>query len=190
MNETCRFAVSLSCAIACLTASAGNPFHRLLECQPVPDCIGRWCPDDYCSKKEPYVCVPLRFECDDYCSKKEPCVCVPLRFQCDDYCSKKEPCVRPGLRFTCDDYCKKCIPKVRSSPRCDLLGCGSRCCTSGRAVASHEEAAEEKRVNVAELPEEWQTLYESAEETVANDEEFVKEWHAVTVALPGSAASE
>ena len=167
MNETRRFVVFLSCAISCLTASAGNPLHRLFDCQGVPDCVGRWCPDDYCSKQE-------------------PCVCVPLRFQCDDYCSKKEPCICPGLHFTCDDYCKKCLPKVCSSPRCDVLNCGSRCCTSGHAVASHGEATEEKEVKLAELPEESQMSYESAEEAVVDD----GIWQPVRVAVPELALGE
>ena len=168
MNAMQRLAVFLICVFSCLTASAGNPLHRLFDCQAVPDCVGRWCPDDYCSKKE-------------------PCVCVPLRFQCDDYCSKKEPCVCPGLRFTCDDYCNKCLPKVCSSPRCDALGCGSRCCASGRAVASRGEAAEEKEVKVAELPEVSQMSYESAESVIEEDNGI---WQPVMIDVPDFAVSE
>ena len=125
-------AVFLSVILCCQTASAGNPLQKLLDCQPVVDCIGRWCPDDYCRKKEPSVCVPLCFGCDDYCGKKEPCVC-------------------PGLRFTCNDYCKKCLPKVCSSPRCDLLRCGPcDCGSSGCApdhVASRDKSSDEKAAN-------------------------------------------
>jgi hypothetical protein len=89
-----------------LPASAGDPLHNLFGCPgPVPDCIGRWCPDDYCAKKAPCVSVPLCFGCDDYCSKQASCVSVPL-------------C------FTCDDYCPKCPPKVCNGLLCQNLQCG------------------------------------------------------------------
>ena len=117
MNEKPRFAIHRAGALnlqalACLVllslpASAGDPLHNLLGC-PVPDCIGKWCPDDYCPKKEPCVGVSLCFGCDDYCGKKAPCVCAPLR-------------------FCCDDYCEKCPPKVCSGPLCQFLKCGSSC---------------------------------------------------------------
>jgi hypothetical protein len=114
MNEKPQFAIlragirSLQ-ALACLVllslpAAAGSPWDNLLGCG-VPDCIGMWCRDDYCPKKE-------------------PCVRVPLCFGCDDYCSKKEPCVSAPLCFGCDDYRKKCPPKVCSGPLCQFLRCG------------------------------------------------------------------
>jgi hypothetical protein len=114
MNDNSRVAVlragaTYLQAIGCLVllalpASAGDPLHDLLGC-PVPGCIGKWCRADYCPKKEPCVCVPLRFGCDDYCGKTAPCVCAPLR-------------------FGCDDYRKKCLPKVCCVPHCQYLSCG------------------------------------------------------------------
>jgi len=118
MNENLRFAIQRSGAsgllalgyviLLSLPASAGNPFHHLLGC-PAPDCIGKWCPDDYCPKRQ-------------------PCVGVSLCFGCDDYCSKKAPCVRAPLCFGCDDYCKKCPPTVCNAPRCQSLKCGATKC--------------------------------------------------------------
>ena len=117
MDEKARLAiprvgaVSLQ-AVACiimlsLPASAGDPLHRLLGC-PVPDCIGKWCRDDYCPKQDPCVDVSLCFGCDDYCGKKAPSVCVPLSLRCDD-------------------YCKKCPPKVCRAPLGQYSRCGSSC---------------------------------------------------------------
>jgi hypothetical protein len=135
MNENSRSAIHRAGtfsvqAIACLVllsrpASAGDPRHYLPWC-PAPDCIGKWCPDDYCPKKEPCVGVSLRFGCDDYCGKKAPCVCAPLR-------------------FCCDDYCKKCPPKVCSGPLGRYLRCGSSCrprgCVHGQHLSCTASAA-------------------------------------------------
>ena len=108
MNAIPRTIVILAGLSCCLTtASAAEPYHKLFGC-PVPDCIGKWCRDDYCAKNE-------------------PCTSVPLCLQCDDYCSKKAPCVRVPLCFGCDDYRKKCLPKVCSPPRCEDLRCGPGC---------------------------------------------------------------
>ena len=114
MNENPRFAIhrvgvrslqALAClALLSLPASAGGPLDNLLGCG-VPDCIGKWCPDDYCPKKE-------------------PCVGVSLCFGCDDYCPKNAPCVSARLCFGCDNYCEKCPPKVCSGPLCQYLKCG------------------------------------------------------------------
>jgi hypothetical protein len=105
MSEKLRFVILLAGAMCSLTtASAGEPCRKLFGC-PVPDCIGKWC-------------------CDDYRPKNEPCVCVPLRFGCDDYCAKKVPCVRAPLCFGCDDYRKKCLPKVCTKPLYQFLRCG------------------------------------------------------------------
>ena len=118
MNESRRTAIHRTLILSLLAlaylsllplpASAADPLHKLLGCS-VPDCIGRWCPDDYCPKRQPCVGVSLCFGCDDYCAKKEPCVCTPL-------------C------FGCDDYCKKCLPKVCTTPRCQSLRCGATQC--------------------------------------------------------------
>jgi hypothetical protein len=88
-----------------LPAAADGPLNSLLGC-PVPDCIGKWCRDDYCAKKVPCAAVPLCFGRDDYCSKKAPCVSVPL-------------C------FGCDNYRRKCLPKVCSRPLGQFLKFGS-----------------------------------------------------------------
>lgn len=75
------------------------------------------CPDDYCPKPFPEICLPCRPSCpDDYCPKPCPATCLPCRCGCpDDYCEKPLPCVRP---LACrDDY------------RCPPPACG---CDGGR----------------------------------------------------------
>ena len=100
-------------------ANAGEPCRKFLGC-PVPDCIGKWCCDDYKSKCLPCVKVPLCFACDDYCRKPMPRVCAPLCFTCDDYCKKCQPPV--------------CRPPLLSTLRCvsDRPSCGCTTCSSGR----------------------------------------------------------
>ena len=122
MNQKLRFVIFLTSGLCCSPAFAGDPWHRLIGgsligCS-VPDCVGKWC-------------------CDDYCGKKEPCVCAPLRFCCDDYRPKQEPCVGASLNFCCDDYCRKCPPRVGSPPLFELLKCGppkgpASCSNGGR----------------------------------------------------------
>ena len=102
---------------------AGEPCRRIFGC-PVPDCIGKWCCDDYRPKCLPCVKVPLCFGCDDYCGKRMPQVCVPLCLGYDDYCRKCPPTVcKPPLLHTlrCVPFrsscqCKKCEPV-----RCDQV---------------------------------------------------------------------
>ena len=92
--------------IVCCSPAFGNDLLHGLLGACVPDCIGKWCCDDYCPKKQPHICVSIDSCCDDYCSKKEPCVCAPL-----DFC--------------CDDYLRKCLPRVCSPPMCGSLKCSS-----------------------------------------------------------------
>jgi len=97
---------------------AAEPCRKILGC-PVPDCIGKWCCDDYKSKCLPCVKVPLCFGCDDYCRKSMPRVCTPLCFTCDDYCRKCQPPVcRPPLLSTL-----RCVP--------ERSGCGSSTSSPG-----------------------------------------------------------
>ena len=71
---------------------AEEPCLKWFGC-PVPDCIGKWCCDDYDAKCLPRICTPIRFGCDDYCKKELPCGCTSFCFHCDDYCKKCLPCV-------------------------------------------------------------------------------------------------
>lgn len=84
---------------------AKEPCCHWLGCR-VPDCIGKWCCDDYDTKCLP--CVDVRFcsGCDDYCGKRIPCTCVLL-------------CPR------CDDYRKKCLPRTCTPPLLHNLHCGA-----------------------------------------------------------------
>lgn len=120
-----QFRIAMSCIffVGCAgTTAFGNDFfgsHWLDSC--VPDCIRKYC-------------------CDDYCPKKEPCVCAPLCFRCDDYCPKRLPCVCAPLSYRCDDYCPKCLPKVCCAPNCQHLQCGPpRCgqCNSGCSTSGN-----------------------------------------------------
>ena len=93
--------------------SLGGPFRLRNR---VPDCIGRYCRDDYCPK-------PL------------PPVCPPKCFTCDDYCPKRLPCIFHVKRFCCDDYCPKCLPRICCPPppglKCGPAGCRHGCQTAG-----------------------------------------------------------
>ncbi len=100
--------VKLRLSLACLvlgmvvtsSAQAGNARPPVLlgfGTYCVPNCIAKWC-------------------CDDYRPKCEPGVCGVKQFCCDDYCPKCEPCVRGVKRFCCDDYLPKCMPKVCAQP--------------------------------------------------------------------------
>lgn len=113
---------------------AGDPCRKFLGC-PVPDCIGKWCCDDYTPKCLPCVQVPLCFGCDDYCRKPMPRVCAPLCFTCDDYCKKCQPPVcRPPLLGNLS-----CVPERR--------GCACDSCqpTGGQSIGSG------KRVNPLQI---------------------------------------
>ena len=113
-------------------SQAIEPCRRILGC-PVPDCIGKWCCDDYRPKCLPFVKVPFCFGCDDYCSKRLPQVCVPLCFGCDDYCNKCLPPVcKPPLLHTL-----RCIP-FRSS--CQCIKCVSPACDQVVKVEGDETA--------------------------------------------------
>ena len=124
MNRKLGLAIVLTSSLCCSPAMAGDLLRGLVGCG-VPDCVGKWCCDDYCPKQEPCVCVPLNFCCDDYCQKQEPCVCVPLN-------------------FCCDDYCPKCPPRACSPSLCENLKCGPpracASCTAGAACTSCETA--------------------------------------------------
>lgn len=130
-SAAATFLVVASLSFLALPASADSPAllgYSVPDC--VPDCIRKWCRDDYCRKSEPCVCVPLNFTCDDYCCKKEPRVCAPL-------------C------FGCDDYRKKCLPKVCSSPLLGFLRCGPspQQCSCGKCdgqSGNHVNAARPK----------------------------------------------
>ena len=109
--------------------NAGEPCRKFLGC-PVPDCIGKWCCDDYKSKCLPCVKVPLCLGCDDYCRKSMPRVCTPLCFSCDDYCQKCQPPVcRPPLLSTL-----RCVP---GQGACGCTTCSPSSCDQGTVISNH-----------------------------------------------------
>ena len=123
MNWTRQWALLALC-IAHSPALAGDHSHGILgKIGQVPDCVGKWCCDDYCQKNAPCVPVCLKFCPDNYCAKQEPCVCVPL-------------CLR------CDDYCAKCLPPI-CFPVCRELKCVAlnRCVCGGNVSPNLESPA-------------------------------------------------
>lgn len=85
------------------SASAGGFTHLLCVSEPcLPNCVGKYCCDDYCSKCAPQVCPKLCFQCDDYCRKPIPCARPIKCFGCDDYCGKPfQLCCPPKCDFKC-----------------------------------------------------------------------------------------
>ncbi len=90
-----------------LTASsltAGEPVRYSPFTWSWPNCVGKFCPDDFCPKPLP-------------CARGVKC------FQCPDYCAKPLPCFLPGkTSYVCDDYCRKSLP-----PTCCASGKGLTC---------------------------------------------------------------
>lgn len=115
-----RYALLTSLTI-CSLVWAGDRPYVLKRLPSVPDCVGKWC-------------------CDDYCSKAQPCIQTPLRLCCDDYCRKILPCLKIPLCFGCDDYCRKCTPPI-CSPQCTELQCvRAGRCNCRRATFSNAES--------------------------------------------------
>ncbi len=82
----------------------GEPLLKLphwLGCWP--DCVGRFCCDDYRSKPLPCLHRGVCLECDDYCRKPLPCA-QPIKPLCfSDYCPKPLPwtCRLPSKELRC-----------------------------------------------------------------------------------------
>ena len=83
-------------------ATAGSLLPKALHCWP--DCVGKFCCDDYCPKPPP-------------CAKRVKC------FRCPDYCSKYAPCPISVKRGGCPDYCRKPVPCLTCPPPCIDLQC-------------------------------------------------------------------
>jgi hypothetical protein len=92
--------------LACSTANlaSGGVFGCKVD---VPDCIGKYC-------------------CDDYCGKPLPSTRGVCCFGCNDYCGKPLPSARGVCCFGCNDSCKKCLPQVTCPQR--KLTCNSGSC--------------------------------------------------------------
>ena len=79
--------------------------EQLLKLPPVskcvPDCVGKYC-------------------CDDYHRKPLPCTKTIECFTCPDYCRKPLPCIPPVKCFDCPDYCPKPLPPIYCPPTKDL----------------------------------------------------------------------
>lgn len=112
----------VAAAIAAMSAISVNVAFAADHCASFfriapwwPDCIGKYCCDDYCVKPLPAVCPVKCFCCDDYCPKPLPCIYPVKCFVCDDYCPKPLPCF---ICPKCNDY--KCVPTC-SCPKCQAV---------------------------------------------------------------------
>jgi hypothetical protein len=93
--------------LGCSTANRAS--GEIFDCKvDVPDCVQKYC-------------------CDDYCPKSMPCAKPARPGCCDKYCGKPLPCTREICCFGCDDYDVKCTPVVICP--CLKLSCprGSDC---------------------------------------------------------------
>lgn len=75
------------------TTKGQDVVHDLKNGICIPDCIKKWCRDDYCPKPVPCP-VPVKcFGCSCYHPKKLPSITCVKCFRCDDYCPKPLPSV-------------------------------------------------------------------------------------------------
>lgn len=74
-------------------ASAIEPMLKLAGDRNCwPDCLGKYCCDDYHPKPLPCAAGVQCFECPDFCRKPFPCLPpVKTAFRCDDFCPKPLP---------------------------------------------------------------------------------------------------
>ena len=127
-------------AAACLgaaisAATAGQPLWKLPHVGPrVPDCIGKYCCDDY--HRKPLPCPP-------------PKVCL----ECPDYCGKPLPCVPPVKAFCCDDFCPKPLPPLCCGPIQPLHCAADRLPPTSFKLAVGDKAAAEPAEEVDQSPQ-------------------------------------
>ncbi len=89
-------------------SKAQENLHELKHGFCIPDCIRKWCCDDYCPKPIPCPVNLKCFGCDCYQAKCAPCPVGVKCFRCDDYCPKPLPCI------FCPPNCHlKCAPPLR-----------------------------------------------------------------------------
>lgn len=90
-----KLPITLTIALLTLAqAQAFEPFAWLsghTRCRP--NCVGKFC-------------------CDDYDGKPLPCAVGANCFECADYCAKPRPCLPAGNSFCCDDFCPKPLPPI------------------------------------------------------------------------------
>ena len=87
------------------------------------------------------TCVPecvRKYCCDDYRSKTLPCTRDVKTKCCDDYCEKPIPCVRE-VCTVCNDYRSKCQPKVPCPSR-ELKCYKGYACERCELSAAHKTA--------------------------------------------------
>jgi len=71
-----------------------------------PNCVGKFCCDDYDGKPLPCAVGANCFDCADYCPKPLPCLpAVKAAFCCDDFCPKPLP---PTCYTTAKNL--RCVP--------------------------------------------------------------------------------
>ena len=91
-------------------AGAGDFWQGLLNGTACwPDCVGKYCCDDYVAKCPPYPRPVCCFQCNDYCRKCPPLSKPVNCFTSNDYCRKL-------FRFWCPpNQDRKCLPDPCSS---------------------------------------------------------------------------
>lgn len=135
----------LGCLSIPANSRAQNPFHRLHDSICIPDCIRKWCCDDYCPKPFPCPVDVKCFLCDDYDPKRQPCPIDVNRFGCDDYCPKP-------FSFHCCPSSRelKCAPQQRFPWRAATHAAASQ--PHDPVVASTANGAETEPIESPEPP--------------------------------------
>ena len=87
--------------------TAQDTFPELKHGLCIPDCIRKWCYDDYCPKPIPCPIDVKCFGCDCYQPKRLPCPIDVNCFRCDDYGCKPFPhlCCPPSHYLKCARRC-------------------------------------------------------------------------------------
>jgi len=147
MPSLFRRAILMACLITVVTSLYGNlhargetvkshspmPCGQACSCLPHAGCERHctirpvWCPDDYCPKFPPCVCLPKYCGTSDcYRAKCAPCVCLPrVCGTCDCYCAKSPPCLKIPCRFPSFYKCPppKCGNDPAAKPGSTKLPC-------------------------------------------------------------------
>jgi hypothetical protein len=107
-------------AMASASAHAQEGWRDLKSGLCIPDCVRKWCCDDYCSKPLPCRVNVQCFGCDTYDCKKLPCPRNVSCFRRDDYCPKPYPCfscpTSPFLKCTPASQGRKAPTAAASTP--------------------------------------------------------------------------
>lgn len=116
MNRQFLFVFVVIVSFLTATANAGDGCEAIWAGYCWPDCIKKYCCDDYQPK-----CLP----------PVKPVSC----YTCDDYCQKPIPCAQPVGCYVWDDYCKKNTRRKSSVRRVTICAVRHRCRVAGSCVS-------------------------------------------------------